>query len=52
MRDGKSIEFNLIIIERKKNIVTGFLKGYSHQQGVLKSFEAEIEGHFTNMPNL
>ena len=36
----------------KKNIISRFLKGYSHQEGVFKSFEAEIEGEFTYMPNL
>jgi hypothetical protein len=28
------------------------LKGYSHQEGVLKSFEEKISGQFMNMPNL
>ena len=52
----KATEFNLSISEliqnKKKTIVSRFLKGYSHQEGVLKSFEAEIEGKFTNLPNL
>ena len=54
--DEKAIEFNMdinqLIESKKKNIVSRFLKGYSHQEGVLKSFEAEIEGQFTHMPNL
>ena len=37
---------------KKKNIVSKFLKGYSHQEGVLKSFEAKIPGQFVYMPNL
>ena len=28
------------------------MKGYSHQEGVLKSFEEKISGQFMNMPNL
>ena len=28
------------------------MKGYSHQESVLKSFEAKIEEQFLNFPNL
>ena len=56
MIDCKANEFNMdikqLIDSKKKNIVSRFLKGYSHQEGVLKSFEAEIEGQFVYMHNL
>ena len=56
MINSKAIEFNMdinqLIERKKKNIVSRFLKGYSHQEGVLKSFKAEIEGQFIYMPNL
>jgi hypothetical protein len=41
-----------LIETKKKIIVSKFLKGYSHQEGVLKSFEEKISGQFMNMPNL
>ena len=54
--DKMSKELNLtieqLIQNKKKNIVSRFLKGYSHQEGILKSFEAKIKGQFKYMPNL
>ena len=51
-----SKELNLtieqLIQNKKKNIVSRFLKGYSHQEGILKSFEAKIKGQFKYMPKL
>ena len=37
---------------KKKNIITRFLKGYSHQEGILKYFESKIKDQFSYMPNL
>jgi hypothetical protein len=40
-------------IQNKKDvIITKFLKGYSHQESILKTFESKIKGHFLNLPNL
>ena len=40
-------------IQNKKDvIISKFLKGYSHQESILKSFESKIKGHFLNLPNL
>jgi len=41
-----------LIQNKKKNIVSRFLKGYSHQEEILKTFESKIKGLFTYMPNL
>ena len=50
--DHLEISVDQLIETKKKNIVSKFLKGYSHQEGVLKSFEEKISGQFMNMPNL
>ena len=50
--DHLKISVDQLIETKKKNIVSKFLKGYSHQEGVLKSFEEKISGQFMNMPNL
>lgn len=40
-------------IQNKKDvIITKYLKGYSHQESILKAFESKIKGHFLNLPNL
>ena len=40
-------------IQNKKEVfITKFLKGYSHQESILKTFESKIKGNFTNLPNL
>ena len=40
-------------IQNKKEVfITKFLKEYSHQESILKTFEGKIKGHFTNLPNL
>ena len=40
-------------IQNKKDaIISKFLKGYSHQESILKTFESKIKGHFLNLPNL
>lgn len=41
-----------IIQVKKKNIISKFLKGYSHQESILKTFESEIPGEYINLPNL
>ena len=54
--DNKAKELNISVEQlikiKKKNIITKFLKGYSHQERVLKSFEARIDGKFIYLPNL
>ena len=37
---------------KKDVIITKFLKGYSHQESILKIFEGKIKGHILNLPNL
>ena len=40
-------------IQNKKNfLISKFLKGYSHQESILKSFEGKIKGYLQNLPNL
>ena len=40
-------------IQNKKNhIISKFLKGYSHQESILKTFEGKIKGQYSNLPNL
>lgn len=41
-----------LIKNKKKTIISQFLKGYSHQESVLKAFEGKITGKFSHMPNL
>ena len=41
-----------LIENKKKNIISRFLKGYSHQEGVIKAFEGKIHGKPTCLPNL
>ena len=52
MSNDLNITIKQLIQNKKKNIVSRFLKGYSHQEGILKSFEAKIQDQFTYMPNL
>ena len=40
------------IQNKKDTIITKFLKGYSHQESILKTLESKIKGHFLNLPNL
>ena len=40
------------IQNKKKAIISRFLKGYSHQESILKAFESKIIGKYTNLPNL
>ena len=37
---------------KKDTIITKFLKGYSHQESILKIFEGKIKGYILNLPNL
>ena len=40
-------------IQNKKDvIISKFLKGYSHQESILKAFESKIKGQIQNLPNL
>ncbi len=39
-------------INRKKNIISRFLKGYSHQEDAIKGFEGKINGKPTCLANL
>ena len=41
-----------LIENKKKNIISKFLKGYSHQESVIKAFEGKIHGKPTSLPNL
>ena len=45
-------ELKKIIQMKKRVIVSKFLKGYSHQESVLKAFEFKIRGQYINLPNL
>ena len=47
-----NITVEQLIKNKKKTIITTFLKGYAHQEEVLKSLEGEINGQFINLPNL
>ena len=40
------------IQNKKKEIISRFLKGYSHQESILKAFESKIIGNYINLPNL
>ena len=52
MSNDLNITIEQLIQNKKKNIVSRFLKGYSHQEEILKSFEAKIQDQFIRMPNL
>jgi len=52
MSNDLNITIEQLIQNKKKNIVSRFLKGYSHQEEILKSFEAKIQDQFIYMPNL
>ena len=52
MSTDLNLTFKQLIQSKKKTIITRFLKGYSHQEGILKSFEAKTKGQFFYMPNL
>ena len=41
-----------LIENKKKNIISQFLKGYSHQESVIKAFEGKIHGKPISLPNL
>jgi len=49
---GLDMEVCQLIENKKKNIISRFLKGYSHQEGILKAFEGKINGKPTSLPNL
>ena len=46
------IDIKQLIESKKRNIVNRFLKGYTFQENILKTFESKIEGQFVNLPNL
>lgn len=45
-------QLNEFIQNKKEVFISKFLKGYSHQESILKAFEGKINGHFYNLPNL
>ena len=46
------IDIKQLIESKKRNILNRFLKGYTFQENILKTFESRIEGQFVNLPNL
>ena len=45
-------KLNEFIQIKKNTIISQFLKGFSHQESILKTFEGKIKGKFSNLPNL
>ena len=45
-------KLNEFIQNKKEVFISKFLKGYSHQESILKTLEGKIKGYFINLPNL
>jgi len=52
MSNDLNITIEQLIQNKKKNIVSKFLKGYNYQEGILKSLEEKIKDQCIYMPNL